>query len=205
MENAPPLLIVTQNPLFAEMLTRHIPSPCQSVAQYSPLTEAAALLLLPENLKEVMAMEALAGEAFIPSLMLLPEEAGRAQPTTCRSLQRPVSLAQLRQEVHHLLQQPRKLHWPDIGQFDPIGLRLSNLFGQSLSLTEKESALLTYLNHQPQAVSRELLLEHVWQYHPDTETHTLETHLYRLRQKLQELFGDKLQIISNEQGYCLIA
>lgn len=202
MENAAPLLIFTQNALFVDTLARQLRLPCQ---QADSLAEpAAAVVFLPETLKEVLAMEEIAAASPLPTLMLLPEEASRARPV-CRHLQRPVSLAQLQTEIDHLLQQPRKLQWPDIGGFDPIGLRLANLFGQSLTLTEKESALLTYLSHQPQPVTREALLEHVWKYHPDTETHTLETHLYRLRQKLQELFGEKLQIISNDQGYRLIA
>lgn len=202
MENAPPLLIITRNRLFAETITRHLSIPCRQTEDCSEAASAA--LFLPETLKEVMQMEAQAAASPLPSLMLLPEEASRAQPQ-CRSLQRPVPLAQLQAEIHRLLQQPRKLHWPDIGGFDPAGLRLSNLFGQSLALTEKEAALLNYLSNQPQAVTREALLEHVWRYHPETETHTLETHLYRLRQKLQELFAEKLQIISDDRGYRLIS
>ena len=203
MENASPLLIITQNRLFAETITRHINIPCKQADTADD--NACAVLFLPETLKEVTAMEAQAKTLALPCLMLLPEEAARAQPNACRSLPRPLSLSDLQKEVHLLLQQPRKLHWPDLGQFDPMGLRLSNLFGQSVTITEKEAALLTYLSNQPETVSREVLLERVWRYHPDTETHTLETHLYRLRQKLQEIFADKLQIIHDDSGYRLIA
>jgi hypothetical protein len=203
MENALPLLIITPNRLFADTIARHLTPPCKQTEDLSE--PASALLLLPETLLEVMQMDEQASQLALPCLMLLPEEASRAQPQFCRNVQRPIALAELQQEIHLLLQQPRKLHWQDVGSFDPAGLRLSNLFGQSTSLTEKEAALITYLSNQPKAVSRDTLLKRVWHYHPDTDTHTLETHLYRLRQKLHELFGDKLQIVSDDSGYRLIA
>lgn len=56
---------------------------------------------------------------------------------------------------------------------------------QRTALTEKETALLTFLvkapNHQ---APKEMLLQNVWQYSPDAETHTLESHLYSLKQKI---------------------
>lgn len=203
MENALPLLIITQNRLLAETITRHVSIPCKQAND--PEDAASAVLFLPETLMEVTQREAQAKTLTVPCLMLLPEEASRAKPAACRSLPRPLSLPELQKELHLLLQQPRKLHWPELGGFDPLGLRLSNLFGQSVTITEKEAALLTYLSNQPETVSREVLLERVWHYHRDTETHTLETHLYRLRQKLQEIFADKLQIIHDDSGYRLIA
>ena len=54
-----------------------------------------------------------------------------------------------------------------------------------LPLTEKESDLLTSLATAfPKALSREDLLAQVWNYHPDVETHTVESHIYALRQKI---------------------
>ncbi len=73
----------------------------------------------------------------------------------------------------------------------------------SVFLTEKEAELLAYLHlHQHTYASRDILLAHVWKYHSDVDTHTLETHMYRLRQKLAET-GGFLEIIHEQHGYKL--
>ena len=57
--------------------------------------------------------------------------------------------------------------------------------GKSLGLTEKETAIIRYLYHQNGAVvEKQDLLEQVWGYSAQMATHTLETHIYRLRQKI---------------------
>ena len=61
-----------------------------------------------------------------------------------------------------------------------------------LELTEKEALLLNTLHPKPMA--KEQLLEAVWGYQDGVDTHTLETHIYRLRQKLKDFCGDTLAI-----------
>ena len=50
-------------------------------------------------------------------------------------------------------------------------------------------------------ISIKELKENVWQYHSDIETHTVETHIYRLRKKIDKTFNDKSFIISKKDGY----
>jgi DNA-binding response OmpR family regulator len=70
-------------------------------------------------------------------------------------------------------------------------------------LTARENALLTALAAAaPEGVSRESLLQHVWRYDPHAETHTIETHIYRLRQKL-EAKSDPRRIVTVAGGYRL--
>lgn len=77
--------------------------------------------------------------------------------------------------------------------------------GEELKLTEKEVEIIAYLNQaRPNCVSREELLREVWRYNEGVTTHTLETHIYRLRQKLSTLLGDKEALITDEGGYKLI-
>lgn len=72
-----------------------------------------------------------------------------------------------------------------------------------LKLTEKEAAVLHYLyTHQGKAVDKETLLSDVWGYHPDIDTHTLETHIYRLRQKISDYFKEDI-ILTEPGGYVL--
>ena len=72
-----------------------------------------------------------------------------------------------------------------------------------ITLTEKENDLLTALaDSYPMPLGKEQLLEQVWNYKPDIETHTLESHIYGLRQKLGDL-SDNL-IKSTPMGYLLL-
>ena len=71
----------------------------------------------------------------------------------------------------------------------------------SLKLTEKEINTITYLSKSNKPVSIEELQEKVWSYQSDIETHTVETHIYRLRKKILKVFNDHEFIISKKNGY----
>lgn len=71
----------------------------------------------------------------------------------------------------------------------------------SIALTEKECAVLAHLLATPdRSAQRTALLENVWGYGEDISTHTLETHVYRLRTKLSEALGTEW-LISTDSGY----
>ena len=70
-----------------------------------------------------------------------------------------------------------------------------------LKLTEKETNAITYLLKTNKPVSVDQLQEHVWSYQSDIETHTVETHIYRLRKKILKTFNDNEFIISKKNGY----
>ena len=70
-----------------------------------------------------------------------------------------------------------------------------------LKLTEKEINTIIYLSNSSTTVSINELQEKVWSYQSDIETHTVETHIYRLRKKILNNFSDKEFIISKKNGY----
>ena len=70
-----------------------------------------------------------------------------------------------------------------------------------LKLTEKEINTITYLSKSDKPVSINELQEQVWSYQSDMETHTVETHIYRLRKKILNTFSDNEFIISKKNGY----
>ena len=70
-----------------------------------------------------------------------------------------------------------------------------------LKLTEKEINTITYLSKSKKPVSIDELQEKVWSYQSDIETHTVETHIYRLRKKILNTFNDNEFIISKKNGY----
>ena len=70
-----------------------------------------------------------------------------------------------------------------------------------LKLTEKEINTINYLSKSDKLVSIDELQEKVWGYQSDIETHTVETHIYRLRKKILSTFSDDEFIVSNKNGY----
>ena len=70
-----------------------------------------------------------------------------------------------------------------------------------LKLTEKEINTITYLSKSNKPVSINELQVKVWSYQSDIETHTVETHIYRLRKKILKTFNDNNFIISKKNGY----
>ena len=70
-----------------------------------------------------------------------------------------------------------------------------------LKLTEKEINTIAYLSKFNKPVSIEELQEEVWSYQSEIETHTVETHIYRLRKKIFNTFNDNEFIISIKNGY----
>ena len=71
---------------------------------------------------------------------------------------------------------------------------------KSLSLTEKETKLLIFIISN-KVVSLKNIQKSVWNYSADLETHTVETHIYRLRKKFLDLFDDNNFINHNKEGY----
>ena len=74
---------------------------------------------------------------------------------------------------------------------------------KSLKITEKEIHFLFTLKNSKSSLSKKYILEKIWFYSPGTETHTIETHIYRLRQKVNKIFGDQNFIKNTKNGYSL--
>ena len=70
-----------------------------------------------------------------------------------------------------------------------------------LKLTEKETTTILYLINKKKDVSVNELQNKVWGYQKELETHTVETHIHRLRKKILQTFGDNEFIVSNKNGY----
>ena len=72
---------------------------------------------------------------------------------------------------------------------------------KSLALTEKETAIISFLNKSKKAIKIEELQSEVWGHKSKLETHTVETHVYRLRKKILRQFKDNSFIGSSKKGY----
>lgn len=87
----------------------------------------------------------------------------------------------------------------------PVGKEILNLRNNvTVKLTEKEVSILQYLYKiKNRIVTKTELLQEVWGYNPDVTTHTIETHIYRLRQKVENEDINSQLIITEEGGYML--
>ena len=89
--------------------------------------------------------------------------------------------------------------------FKPAAKQLVDEKGGKIRLTEKESSILKYLYRADEkVVSRETLLHEVWGYNAGVTTHTLETHIYRLRQKIEKDPSEAVLLVTVAGGYKLV-
>lgn len=94
-----------------------------------------------------------------------------------------------------------------IGQysFQPAAKTLESNDGNKVRLTDKETSILKYLYRQgPKTISRDILLKEVWGYNNRVTTHTLETHIYRLRQKIERDPSNARLLVTEDGGYRLV-
>ena len=75
--------------------------------------------------------------------------------------------------------------------------------GNEIILTEKEIQLLELFLNNKNPISKDKILSSVWNYSSDADTHTVETHIYRLRKKINDKFSDENFIVNTKDGYCL--
>ena len=89
--------------------------------------------------------------------------------------------------------------------FKPGQKMLIDAKGSKIRLTEKEVAIIKYLYRAGgKVITRDILLEEVWGYNSGVTTHTLETHVYRLRQKIEHDPSNSTILVTESGGYKLI-
>ena len=120
--------------------------------------------------------------------------------------QAPIKLSYLIEKINIEF---HKLHFNEKSKIE-IGKYLLDLNSRELTirnrnrvlkLTEKETNMIVYLFKSKNGAGIEKLQSHVWGHHSKLETHTVETHIYRLRKKISETFNDERFIVSNKNGY----
>ena len=84
-----------------------------------------------------------------------------------------------------------------------LNSRIISKNNNSLKLTEKEINIILFLNDHKNPQKVNILQNQVWGYLSELETHTVETHIYRLRKKINDHFNDSNFIISTDDGYLI--
>jgi DNA-binding response OmpR family regulator len=122
-------------------------------------------------------------------------------PSTFQFLIKPFSVNDLIEKIESVLLDQTIGHL----KFNALKRELIDQNNLRVALTEKESAILSYLLNQPDnCATREELLTSVWGYASDISTHTVETHIYRLRQKLSNNDNIDSILITTDTGYQLL-
>lgn len=183
------LLVISDEPALAETLGSELPDLTVAHARFK---EAAARLREGEY------------------RLIVLDEGGEAQPLSGDKapvirLARPVVLRELLYTIRERLQGKSAQSREEIALSPGFRLSPSERLvrgdnGGQIALTEKETGVLQCLlgaNGQP--VPRDTLLRQVWGYSDEISTHTLETHIYRLRGKLRQA-TEALDILSSEEG-----
>jgi len=84
-----------------------------------------------------------------------------------------------------------------------INSRIISHNKKNLKLTEREIDIILFLKKQNKPKTIEVLQNEIWHYSSDLETHTVETHIYRLRKKIKDQFNDDNFILSYKDGYSI--
>jgi DNA-binding response OmpR family regulator len=146
----------------------------------------------------------LKAQGFDAPILLLADK--DAPPPAAEYLEKPFRFADLLARLNlHLSRHAASDDVPvPIGPylFRP-GAKLLTQGARKVRLTEKETDILKFLYAAGATVAREILLHEVWGYNPAVTTHTLETHIYRLRRKIEENPGEARILVTEEGGYRL--
>ena len=90
-----------------------------------------------------------------------------------------------------------------IGKYNlDLNSRKISFGNKSLNLTERETNLIIFIKDKNNVTVKELQKK-VWDYSSDLDTHTVETHIYRLRKKMKETFGNESFIVNTSNGYSI--
>ena len=84
-----------------------------------------------------------------------------------------------------------------------INSRILKKSEKELKLTEREIDIILFLKNENKPIKVDVLQKKVWKYGEDLETHTVETHIYRLRKKINDTFNDDSFIQSKKDGYII--
>jgi DNA-binding response OmpR family regulator len=214
------LLLLTADPALAAILPGQLAQGGEFEAEMTPPD------LADERLAATPRPDAVLLDAALPPdpaswcarlagrpVLLLGQGAGEASPFplppgAAGRATKPVRMKELVPQLHALLASfdtsPAAAIPVGPFAFHPAGRLLLGNGAQRIRLTEKEAAILLHLHQATgRAVSRDELLGEVWGYARSVTTHTLETHVYRLRRKLGTLPGGSELLRTEEGGYCL--
>lgn len=141
----------------------------------------------------------------IPFVLVTKGEEANAN-NTFKKIEKPMKIGQLFDHIVHQIKNLAQEHVISIGHYQ-LDLEQNHLLDddeQIIRLTDIETRILKHLySSGPVFTPRQELLEAIWGYGENIETHTLETHIYRLRQKIESDSSDPKIVMTDDKGYYL--
>jgi len=220
-------LLIGEDRYFYEALKKQIElnerfflqfsNPSNAVNKFTQI-EACSLLFIdiPSlNNEEFMDYELLKTMLNVP-LMAFTKHGCYVKPTVIQQfllnkiIDKPFKMSRLTSEIDWLLAErvDKPMLPTRIGEFiflEGESLLVGPDYSKKIRLTEKETAILTRLSAaNGESVSRQALLEEVWGYKAGINSHTLETHIYRLRKKIEEIGSSSSFLKTSRDGYKLL-
>jgi DNA-binding response OmpR family regulator len=151
----------------------------------------------------VTVADALPGEGGFDLVVADPALMGAGGTVPVVALSKPVRLGTLLARVEEALRAPSAPLAIGPWRFDPVARQMEDAEGRKVRLTDKEAAILEHLHQAGGVVGRETLLAQVWGYSTAVTTHTLETHIYRLRRKIETDPSHAALLVTEAGGYRL--
>jgi len=195
------ILLVGEDAALAQAFADHLIGAGFAVTTVPPAAASAAAAaadLLVVDGADAALCRRLKDGCGLPLLALAPTSMDGADAVIAK----PVRLAVLVARVAELLE---RRHRPAIGpwRLDTAARLLEDAAGRRVRLTDKEAAILLLLRQAGQTVGRDRLLAEVWGYAAAVTTHTLETHIYRLRRKIEADPSRPGLLVTEPGGYRL--
>ncbi len=198
------ICIISSNNLFVEDLSEQIKHYIPSIEITFEEDESCDIFFIDENkeiIKKIASQYKTKPIVFLSTLI-------QSQDLADVVIAKPFSLVKILNSIKDNTLLPKVRHKECIVfkeySFYPVKKEItSSLTGKTIKLTEKEVKILKYLHSNiPNTISKDDLLENVWGYSTEMTTHTIETHIYRLRQKVEQDCGTQI-IITESSGYRL--
>lgn len=204
----PNVFIFSENDLFKQDLSFQIKQNCSDLIPVFEEQEIADIVVIDENINIVSSFAHKYPHA--PIFVLLEKNMEKPQEKKLiKYVQKPLSLCKFINQLNSAINlaansEDGKLIFNKY-ELKPSGKEILNLRNnETIKLTEKEVSILQYLYKiKNKIVTKADLLQEVWGYNPDVTTHTIETHIYRLRQKVEHDDKSAQLIITEEGGYML--
>jgi hypothetical protein len=191
------IVIISQDEDFSAVIATQLTQELGLTCELAGSEEAARGLKSP--IEAVITNENLKGKWEIPVVSVGPKAGKSALPI-------PLKLQDLIAQLREILQKApsQATHIGKHYQLLPLQKELkTKASGKTVSLTDKEVQILqSLLAVKKEGMSKEALLKEIWGFDADMNTHTLETHIYRLREKFREL-GEEQAIVAEGGGYAL--
>ena len=198
------ICILSENETFAQDLAQQFEKELQEIATTFDIKEDNINMVFADEEEDFLS--SIASNAEVGAILLSSDKISSNYADLI--IKKPFSLNQLLKKIktNTLLPRIRRRECINFKEYSLYPIKkeiIINNINKTIKLTEREVEIIKFLYQNPSGiVTKEDLLEKVWGYSAEATTHTIETHIYRLRQKVEQEGGSQL-IITENNGYRL--